>query len=73
MYAHSLEGQLYPGMHPKRCGHQEEGENCFPLVCLHDDLSEVLFPGLGPPVQERHGLFGADPEEGHEDDPMKTY
>ena len=25
----------------------------------------ILCPGLGPPIQERHGTFGAGPEEGH--------
>lgn len=32
-------------------GQQGEGWGCLPLLCLHEDLSEVLHPGPGLPIQ----------------------
>jgi len=42
-------------------------EGTVPL-CLHDTLSGVLCPGLGPSIEERCGTFGEAPEEDWEDD-----
>jgi len=36
-----------------------------PLLSSREDLSGVLHPGLGVPVQKGHGALGAGPEEGH--------
>jgi len=35
---HSQESQLSPGLHPKQCGHQGEGED-LPLCCVLRDLT----------------------------------
>jgi len=48
-------------LHQKRDDQQGE-EEVIPLC------SYLLRPGLGLPVQERHGAVGVGPEEGHEDD-----
>ena len=53
----SLESQQYPGLNQKIGSQEGEGADCHPLLCLLQTPSEVLCPGLGPPV-----------EEGHEDD-----
>ena len=47
---------------------QEEGGDCPPLFCTCEDLSRVVCPSLGPPVQEGCRAVGAGPEDGHKDD-----
>ena len=38
------------------------------IVPLYSAPSGVLNPSVGPPIQERCGMFGVGPEEDHEDD-----
>ncbi|GAB0192417.1 cAMP-dependent protein kinase inhibitor alpha [Grus japonensis] len=68
MHACSPESQMGPGLHQKKCGQQVKGGEPAPLPCSHETPPGVLRPALGAPVQDRHGLVGASPEEGHEDD-----
>ncbi|KAK4811780.1 hypothetical protein QYF61_005348 [Mycteria americana] len=39
------------------------------LLCSHETPPGVLYPALGPAVQERHGPARAGTEEGHRNDP----
>jgi len=69
MCARSPEGQLYPGLHQKKYGQQVEGGDSVPLLCSGETSAGVLCPALEPSAQERHGLVGASPGEGHKNDP----
>lgn len=54
-------GHLYSGLHQHKCDQQlKRGES--PSGVLHP-----AHPALGSSAQERHGSFGAHPEEAHED------
>ncbi|GAB0189939.1 triadin [Grus japonensis] len=64
----SPESQPCPGLHQKKCGQQVEGGDPAPLLGSGETPPGVLRPALGAPVQERHGVVGASPEEGHEAD-----
>ena len=68
MYACSTEGQTYPGLHQEKRDQQAEGGDSAPPVCSHETPPGVLSPVLGPSTQEGHGVVGAGPEEGQEDD-----
>ena len=73
MCTRSPEGQLYPGLHPKKCfcdsvilckcGQQVEGGDSAPLLHSGETPLGVLPPALQPPAQEGHGAVGAGPEE----------
>ena len=65
MCTHSPEVQPYPGLHQKNCGQQVEGGDSAPLLCSGETPPGVLHPALEPSAQERHGLVGVVPEEGH--------
>jgi len=67
-WAHSPEGQLYPGLHQKHRGQQVEGGDSAPLLCSAETPPGVLRPALEPPAQEQHGAFGAGPEDGHKNE-----
>ena len=64
----SPEGQLYPGLHQKKCGQQIEGDDPAALLCTGETSSRVLHPGVQSLVQERHGPVGVHPEEGHKNE-----
>jgi len=44
---------------------QGEGGDCTPLLNSWDAPSGVLYPSLGPLVEEGCGAVGMGPEEGH--------
>ena len=66
---HSSESQLCPGLHPKQHGQQGEGDDPAPLLCAGEASPGALHPHVEFSVQERHGPVGAQPEEGHQNDP----
>lgn len=45
-----LHNQLYPGMHPKKCGQQAEGDGSSPSTLLLKSPPGVLHPTLGSPA-----------------------
>ena len=45
-----------------------KGGDPAPLLCAGEASSGVLCPDVESSVQERHGLVGAHPEEGHRND-----
>ena len=49
-------------------GQQAKEGDSAPLLHSGESPPGVLCPALEPSAQERHGLVGAGPEEGHEDD-----
>jgi len=69
MCTRSPEGQLYPGLHQKKCGQQVEGGDSAPLLCSGENPPRVLHPALEPSAQDRHGPVGVGLEEGHKNDP----
>jgi len=62
-------GQQYPVLHTEKRGQQVKGGNSAPLLCPGETPPGALCPALKPPAQERHGVVGAGPEEGHKNDP----
>jgi len=68
MCARSPEGQLYTGLHQKKCGQQIEGGDSTPLLYSGETSPGVLCLALEPPAQKGCGPIGADPEEGDEKD-----
>ena len=64
----SPEDQPYLGLHQEKCDQEVGGGDSVPLHCSHETPPGVLCPVLEPPTQEGHGVVGAGPEDGHEDD-----
>jgi len=63
MCAYSPEGQLYPGLHQGKRGHQVKGGDSAPLLRSGETPPRVLPPALEPSTQERYGPVGAGPDE----------
>jgi len=63
MWARSLEGQLYPGLHQRQHGQQAKGGDSAPLLHSGETPPGALHPALEHPAQERHGPVAAGPEE----------
>ena len=68
MYPHSPESQTYSGLHQKMHDQQVDIGGPAPLLCTGEASSGVLRPDAVSSVQERHGVVGAHPEEGHKND-----
>lgn len=68
MCPHSLESQLYPGLHQKKHGQNGEGGDPASLLCADESSPGVLCPDVEYSVQERYGPVGVHPEEGHRND-----
>jgi len=68
MCAHSPEGQPCPGLYQKQHGQQVEESDSATLLHYAETPPGVLHPALDPSAQERYGLAGAGPHEGHKDD-----
>jgi len=62
---YSPKNQLYPGLHPEKCGQQVEGGDPAPLLCIGEASPRVLHPDVDLSVQERCGPVGVCPEVGH--------
>jgi len=60
---------VYPGLHQGKCDQQGEGEDSASLLCSPETPPGVLGPVMVSPAQEERRVVGADPEEGHKDDP----
>jgi len=63
MYAHSPEGQPYPGLHHTQHGQQIERGDSALLLCSGETSPGVLHPALKLSAQDRHGPVGAGPED----------
>jgi len=50
------------------CDQQVEGGDSATLLCSRETIPGVSCLVLEPPVQERHGVVGAGPGDGHKDD-----
>lgn len=61
------EGQWHSGLHWEKHCQQVKGGHPFPLLSSGKVTSEVLYPVLSCPVQERHGHSGTGPVQDHED------
>ena len=68
MCARSPEGQLYPGLHQKKCFQQVEGGDSAILLRSGETPPGVLHPALEPSTNEGCGAVRAGPEEGHKND-----
>jgi len=68
MCTRSPEGQLHPGLHQEKCGHQVVGGDSATLLLSDETPPGLLHPAMEPSAQQRHGPFGAGPEKGHKDD-----
>ena len=53
MCPHGSENQLYPGLHQKKHGQQDEEGDPAPLLCAGVASPAQLQPGVEPSVQER--------------------
>jgi len=70
MCAHSLEGQLYHGLHQEKHDQHVEGRDSSPVLCSGETSPGLLCPVLKPSAQG-HGAFGAGPEEGHKEERLR--
>lgn len=64
----SPESQVYPGLYQKHVASLGEGKDSLLPLCSLETSCGGLHPGLGPPVQERHGPIGSGLEEGPKND-----
>ena len=64
----SPESQLYPGLHQKKCGQQDDGRDLAPLLCTGETSPGVLHPDVEYSEQGRHGPVGVRPEKGYKND-----
>jgi len=55
MYAHSSEGQPYPGLQQQKCGQQVKGGDSAPLLCSGETPPTIMH--LEPSAQEDMDLL----------------
>ena len=60
------EGRWHPGLYQEKCGQQEQGSDCAPLLGTGEAAPGVLCSVLGPSLQERHWGAGVCPNKGNE-------
>lgn len=56
------EGQMYSGLHWKKCDQQVKRGDFTSLCCSYETSPRILCPDLGPPTKEGCGAIGVKPE-----------